>query len=124
MPKIKCCWKRTAECRRAQRRQSVHQQRRTRWVVIASHSHALQNLQRYDRVQRAHWQNDGKIFPAFALTQKFEKIDWPRQVYAQSNKRRRRRQMISMERPQKRNKNYAREYAKQTARHPERQPYP
>src|SRR6266478_3886163 len=58
------------------------------------------------------------------MTQEFEKIDRPRQVHPQSQQRRRRRQMIDVQRPQKSNKNYASEYAEQPARHPEGQQYP
>lgn len=88
----------TAKCRRAERRQSIHQQRWTRGVIVAGNLDTLENLQRYDRVQNTHRQDDGEILPALALTQESENIYGVRQMNAQRSERRRWGQVVEMKR--------------------------
>ena len=122
--KIKRSGKRAAECRRSQGRDSVYQQRWTRGVVVARHFDTFQNLQGHKCVQRAQWQNDGKIFPALAMTQEFKKIDRLRQMKTQRRQRRSRGKRIDVKGLQQRNQNDAGYDAERAAGQAERQANP
>ncbi len=96
VPEVKSCRKGTAKSSCGERRHSVDQQRWTRRVVVACHLDALENLQRDDRVQNTHRQDNREILPALALTKEIENIDRMRQINAEMAERWSGRQMIEM----------------------------
>ena len=78
-----------------QRREPVHQQRRSGGVFVARQLHAFENLQRNDGIQQAQRHENRRVPPAPAIRDDVQQIHWPRQIKPQRQQRLLRRHSLS-----------------------------